>query len=143
MPHELKEAVIGLREQDALAITDRLLAGGADPLAIVASCKEAMDEIGRRFSCGEAFIPELIMAGEIMKGITARVKPRLAARPAGGLGRHRRALHRQGRHPRHRQGHRRHMLDIAGFRVVDLGVDVALPRRWSRRSARYVPRSSA
>ena len=79
MPDELKEAVVDLREEDALAITDRLLDAGADPLSIVASSKEAMDEIGRRFSCGEAFIPELIMAGEIMKGITARVKPRLAA----------------------------------------------------------------
>ena len=59
MSKELTEAVIELREQDALQITDRLLAGGTDPLTIVNSCKEAMEVIGQRFACGEAFIPEL------------------------------------------------------------------------------------
>ena len=93
MSNELKEAVIELREQDALRITDELLARGVDPLTIVASCKEAMDVIGQRFACGEAFIPELIMAGEIMKGITAKVKPRLSRSGGGREARHRRAGH--------------------------------------------------
>jgi len=125
MPDELKEAVVDLREEDALAITDRLLDAGADPLSIVASSKEAMDEIGRRFSCGEAFIPELIMAGEIMKGITARVKPRLAAgSPATSagtvvLGTVKGDIHDIGKDIVGT------MLDIAGFTVMDLGVDVA------------------
>ena len=42
-----------------------------------------MDVIGQRFADGEAFIPELIMAGEIMPGITAKLKPYLKA-DAGG-----------------------------------------------------------
>ena len=37
MSNELKEAVIELREQDALRITDELLGSGVDPLTIVAS----------------------------------------------------------------------------------------------------------
>ncbi len=125
MSQELKEAVIGLREQEALEITDRLLAERADPLTIVATCKEAMDVIGQRFSCGEAFIPELIMAGEIMKGITARVKPRLAAAPAATsagtvvLCTVKGDIHDIGKDIVAT------MLDIAGFTVVDLGVDVA------------------
>ena len=125
MSAELKEAVVGLREQEALEITDRLLAEGTDPLIIVATCKEAMDVIGQRFSCGEAFIPELIMAGEIMKGITARVKPRLAAGPpvasAGTvvLCTVKGDIHDIGKDIVAT------MLDIAGFTVVDLGVDIA------------------
>ncbi|HUK77846.1 MAG TPA: cobalamin-dependent protein [Thermoleophilia bacterium] len=125
MSDELKEAVIDLREQEALEITDRLLDGGADPLSIVASCKEAMDVIGQRFSCGEAFIPELIMAGEIMKGITAKVKPHLAAGPpAASAGTVvictvKGDIHDIGKDIVAT------MLDIAGFTVVDLGVDVA------------------
>jgi len=124
MSQELKEAVIGLREQEALQITDRLLAEGADPLTIVATCKEAMDVIGQRFSCGEAFIPELIMAGEIMKGITAKVKPRLSAAPAASVGTVvictvKGDIHDIGKDIVAT------MLDIAGFSVVDLGVDVA------------------
>ncbi len=79
MSKELTEAVIELREDDALRITDQLLEAGADPLTIVASCKEAMEVIGQRFAKGEAFIPELVMAGEIMRGITAKVTPHMAA----------------------------------------------------------------
>ena len=75
----LKEAVIELREDDALRIADEELQGGTDPLDIVAACREAMDVIGQRFADGEAFIPELIMAGEIMNGITAKLKPYLKA----------------------------------------------------------------
>ncbi|MBE0528535.1 MAG: B12-binding domain-containing protein, partial [Thermoleophilia bacterium] len=66
MTEELTQAVVDLREDDALAMVDRLLAEGADPVGILDACKQAMDVIGERFAGGEAFIPELIMAGEIM-----------------------------------------------------------------------------
>ena len=83
MTSGLKEAVIELREEDALRITEEELKGGADPLDIVTACREAMDVIGKRFADGEAFIPELIMAGEIMTGITAKVKPYLKSETTG------------------------------------------------------------
>ena len=57
MSAELKEAVIGLREKDALLITDELLAAGVDPLLIVSSCKDAMDVIGQRFANGAGVHP--------------------------------------------------------------------------------------
>jgi 5-methyltetrahydrofolate--homocysteine methyltransferase len=123
MSKELTEAVIELREQDALQITDRLLAAGTDPLTIVAACKEAMEVIGRRFACGEAFIPELIMAGEIMQGITAKVKPHLAAQaPAEMLGTVVLCTVQGDIHDIGKDivGS---MLGIAGFNVIDLGVD--------------------
>ena len=124
MSKELTEAVIELREQDALQITDRLLAAGTDPLTIVAACKDAMEVIGQRFACGEAFIPELIMAGEIMQGITAKVKPHLAAQAAAEklgtvvLCTVQGDIHDIGKDIVVT------MLGIAGFEVVDLGVDV-------------------
>ena len=106
------------------AFAERLLAAGVDPLTIVASCKDAMDVIGQRFAAGEAFIPELIMAGEIMKGITAKVKPHLTAQAAAAklgtvvLGTVQGDIHDIGKDIV------ASMLDIAGFDVVDLGVDV-------------------
>ena len=48
MSSGLKEAVIELREEDALRITDEELKGGTDPLEIVTACREAMDVIGQR-----------------------------------------------------------------------------------------------
>ncbi len=128
MSQELKEALVDLREDDALRIAGELLESGADPLSIVASCKEAMDVIGQRFAAGEAFIPELVMAGEIMQAISAQVKPHLAAQaPAAKLGKVvlctvQGDIHDIGKDIVGT------MLDIAGFEVVDLGVDVPIAK---------------
>ena len=128
MSSGLKEAVIELREDDALRITEEELKGGTDPLEIVAACREAMDVIGQRFADGEAFIPELIMAGEIMTGITAKVKPYLKAEASGEkLGTVvmctvQGDIHDIGKDIVVT------MLDIAGFEVVDLGVDVPVAK---------------
>ena len=128
MSSGLKEAVIELREDDALRIADEELKGGIDPLEIVTACREAMDVIGQRFADGEAFIPELIMAGEIMQGITAKLKPYLKADAAGEkLGTVvmctvQGDIHDIGKDIVVT------MLDIAGFNVVDLGVDVPVAK---------------
>ena len=121
---ELKSAVEELREDDALALVDRMLDEGADPVEILDQSKRAMDVIGERFACGEAFIPELIMAGEIMQQISGRLKPHLAgAAPAERrgtivLGTVQGDIHDIGKDIVGT------MFDIAGFEVVDLGVDV-------------------
>ena len=121
--------MIELREEDALRITDELLDGGRRSRStIVAACKEAMDVIGQRFAGGEAFIPELIMAGEIMQGITAKVKPHLGRTAAGEklgtvvLCTVQGDIHDIGKDIVAT------MLDIAGFDVVDLGVDVPVAK---------------
>jgi methanogenic corrinoid protein MtbC1 len=124
----LKEAVIELREDDALRITEEELKSGTDPLEIVTACREAMDVIGQRFADGQAFIPELIMAGEIMTGVTARLKPYLKADATGEkLGTVvictvQGDIHDIGKDIVVT------MLDIAGFNVVDLGVDVPVAK---------------
>ncbi len=124
MTQELTQAIVDLREDDALAMVDRLLADGADAVGILADCKAAMDIIGEKFANGEAFIPELIMAGEIMTGVSTKLKPHLAgAAPEEKLGvvvigTVQGDIHDIGKDIVAT------MLDIAGFDVVDLGVDV-------------------
>ena len=128
MTQELTTAIVELREADALALVDELLARGADPVGVLAACKQAMDVIGERFACGEAFIPELIMAGEIMQGITAKLKPYLKAEAGGEkLGTVvmctvQGDIHDIGKDIVVT------MLDIAGFEVIDLGVDVPIAK---------------
>jgi methanogenic corrinoid protein MtbC1 len=75
MPQGLTDAIVSLRMDEALALAKRMLADGTDPLTIIAEGSEAMQVIGRRFAEGEAFIPELIMGGEIMKSISQEVMP--------------------------------------------------------------------
>ena len=128
MTQELTQAIVDFREADALGLVDGLLADGADAAGILDDAKAAMDVIGERFACGEAFIPELIMAGEIMSQVSAKLKPSLAAAaPAARrgtivLGTAQGDIHDIGKDIVAT------MLDIAGFEVVDLGVDVKVDR---------------
>ena len=121
---DLVSAIVELRETDAAQLVDERLAAGVDPLALIAAGQEAMDIIGTQFAEGVVFIPELIMAGEIMKSLSAKVTPYLAdqrsAKRLGTvvLGTVQGDIHDIGK------GIVATMLDIAGFDVIDLGVDV-------------------
>ena len=75
---QLIDAIADMREGDALKITTELLDGGAEPMVVLEACKQSMEIIGQRFETDEAFIPELIMGGEIMQQISDAVKPHMA-----------------------------------------------------------------
>ena len=125
MSQELIDAITEMREEDAVAITNQLLDSGANPVDVLDACRQAMGIIGMRFETGESFIPELILAGEILSQISAILKPRMAQ--AGDnkrlgkivLGTVQGDIHDIAKDI---VGF---MLDINGFEVTDLGVDVA------------------
>ena len=125
MTQKLIDAITEMREEDAVAITNELLDSGASPVDILGACKDAMDVIGKRFEDGEAFIPELMLAGEMMTAITAILKPRMAEEASGEklgkivLGTVQGDIHDIAKDI---VGF---MLDLNGFEVTDLGVDVA------------------
>jgi dimethylamine corrinoid protein len=56
---------------------DRLLKSDCSPQDFLLACQECMEEVGKKFEAGEYFLPELIMAGEIFKQVSARIKPYL------------------------------------------------------------------
>ncbi len=124
MSKELIEAITDMREEDAVAIANKLLDDGASPLEVLDACREAMGIIGKRFETGESFIPELILAGEILAKISALVKPRLQE-----TGQHKKIGKIvlgtvQGDIHNIAKDIVGFMLDINGFEVIDLGVDV-------------------
>ncbi len=125
MSKELIEAITDMREEDAVALATKLLDSGVSPQAVLDACREAMGIIGQRFETGDCFMPELILAGEILGQVSAVVKPRLQQ---GGeskkigkivLGTVQGDIHDIAKDI---VGF---MLDINGFEVTDLGVDVA------------------
>jgi len=124
MTQKLIDAITEMREEDALKLTNELLDSGASPSDILAACKDAMDVIGKRFEDGEAFIPELMLAGEMMTAITGVLKPRMAEESSGEklgkivLGTVQGDIHDIAKDI---VGF---MLDLNGFEVTDLGVDV-------------------
>lgn len=129
MNQELVDAITELREEEAVALVDRLLSDGAAPSAILDDCRAAMDIIGKRFEAGDVFIPELILAGDIMSQIAGLVKPRMQA---GGQAQERLAKvvigTVQGDIHDIAKDIVAFMLDVNGFEVSDLGVDVAPER---------------
>jgi len=125
MSKELIDAITEMREDDAVDITRKLLDAGTDPVQVLDACREAMGIIGKRFETGESFMPELMLAGEILGQISAIVKPRIQqAGESKKLGKvvlgtvqgdiHDIAKDIVG-----------FMLDINGFEVTDLGVDAS------------------
>lgn len=77
MSQELIDAITGLREDDALRIVKHRLEAGAGPMDLLADTRQAMDVIGKRFEDGDCFMPELILAGEILYQISLAIKPRV------------------------------------------------------------------
>lgn len=124
MSQELVQAITDMREDDALKVTQQMLDAGTNPIAILDDCREAMGIIGQRFETGECFISELILAGEMLSQISAIIKPRLqqngGAKKIGKvvLGTVEGDIHDIAKDI---VGF---MLDVNGFEVTDLGVDV-------------------
>lgn len=124
MSQELIAAITEMRETDALRITQEMLGGGANPITILDACRDAMGIIGEHFEAGESFIPELILAGEMMTQIADTVKPYLkddtGTETVGKvvIGTVEGDIHDIAKDIVV------FMLEINGFEVTDLGVDV-------------------
>jgi methanogenic corrinoid protein MtbC1 len=125
MLQDLINAFIDMREQDALRLTHQLLAAHTPPLEIIDACRKAMAVVGQRFQDGECFIPELILSGEMLTTITEILKPHMTAEAAAVklgkvvIGTVEGDIHDIAKNIVAL------MLDINGFEVIDLGVDVS------------------
>ena len=129
MSDQLITAIAEMDEEGALALTKELLAAGTAPSAILDDCRAAMEQVGKKFECGEYFIPELILAGEMLKGVSAEVRPYMTgAQEAGAkagkvvVGTVKGDIHDIGKDIVV------FMLDVNGFDVIDLGIDVPVEK---------------
>jgi methanogenic corrinoid protein MtbC1 len=130
MSKELIDAVVDMREDDAVKIAETLLNTGADPLGLLDDCREALGIIGGKFAAGECFVPELILAGEMLRQVGALVKPRLSTSGAGAPKKIGKIVFGTVEGDIHdiAKDIVVFMLDINGFDVMDLGVDVPVAR---------------
>jgi methanogenic corrinoid protein MtbC1 len=121
---KLVQAIAELNEDLAIALTKQLLEDGADPTTLLDNCRKAMEIVGKNFEKGDYFLPELIMAGEILKQISDLVKPRM--QNAHEIKRRGKVLIGTVKGDIHDIGKDLvvFMLDVNGFEVCDLGVDV-------------------
>lgn len=124
MSDELVKAIADMQEEEALALTKKMLVDGVEPTAVLDDCRAAMELVGKRFENNEYFIPELILAGELMKAISDEVKPYM--KQSIGSNKNGKVLLGTVQGDIHDIGKDivNFMLDVNGFEVKDLGVDV-------------------
>lgn len=124
MSGELTNAIADLKENEALEMVNKRLASGEDPQAILDESRKGMEVVGKRFSDGEYFLPELIFSGEIFKQVAEIIKPKLKADVKAEklgkciVGTVAGDIHDIGKDIVV------FMLDVSGFEVFDLGIDV-------------------
>ena len=125
MKEELVTAIADMNEDEAMSLVQAMLDAGEDPQMILDAASEAMTIVGNRFDEKEYFLPELIIAGEMMKAIGDLVKPKLRAQATENktlgtvlIGTVAGDIHDIGKDVVS------FMLDVNSFKVEDLGVDV-------------------
>jgi len=128
MAGELAKLLSDLKEPEALAFVDKALGEGVDPMELLGDTKEAMNIVGQRFASEEYFIPDLVFSGEILKGIIKKLEPHLKKgeeeKRLGKviIGTVAGDIHDIGKDLVV------FMLDVNGFEVLDLGIDVPVQK---------------
>jgi methanogenic corrinoid protein MtbC1 len=126
MEDKLIHLIADLKENETLAMVKEKISGGADPLSVLDGTRKAMEIVGKRFESGDYFLPDLIMAGAIIEEISKIVKPHLQKE---------RKEVKKGRVVIGTVAGDIHdigkdivvfMLDVNGYDVVDLGIDVPI-----------------
>jgi 5-methyltetrahydrofolate--homocysteine methyltransferase len=120
----IREWVIKGKKNEAVAATREALAAGTDPGAIMKNgLIAAMAVVGEKYSSGEFFLPQMMIAARAMTEVIPVLKPHLVGEAAESRGK---AVIGTVQGDFHDIGKNivRMMLEGAGYEVVDLGVDV-------------------
>jgi len=124
MEDKLINLIADLKEKETLAMVKEKISEGTDPLSLLDDTRKAMEMVGKRFESGDYFLPDLIMAGAIIEEISKIVKPHLQKERKESkkgklvVGTVAGDIHDIGKDIVV------FMLDVNGYEVVDLGIDV-------------------
>ena len=128
MAGELVKLLSDLKEPEALEYVEKALAEGVDPMDLMGEAKEGMSIVGQRFASEKYFIPDLVFSGEILKGVVNILEPHLKkGEEAERLGK---VIIGTVAGDIHDIGKDLvvFMLDVSGFEVIDLGIDVPVQK---------------
>ena len=125
MEERLKKAFLEMKRQEVVDLVRKATESGEDPLAILKTCRDAMEAVGKRFETGEFFLSELIYSSEVFKAVSAILDPVLKSRRSAEesqgaivFGTPKGDVHDLGKNIVAT------MMRAHGFTVYDLGVDV-------------------
>jgi trimethylamine corrinoid protein len=124
---KMAQSIIDGDSDASISLAKESIEAGVDPLdAITNGFVVGVNQVGEAFSCGDAFLPELVMAGEAMKAAVLALEPEMEKR-----GSRRQMLGKvvlatvEGDIHEIGKSLVGTMLSASGFQVYDLGVDVA------------------
>ena len=122
---EFTKKIVELEESAVEALLNKKMESKEDPLMIMDEARDAMKQIGDKFQNKEYFLPDLIMSGEILRSVFEKISPLLKEQQKSDvkkgkvlLGTVAGDIHDIGKDVV------KFMLDVNGFEVLDLGVDV-------------------
>jgi corrinoid protein of di/trimethylamine methyltransferase len=123
---KMAQSILDGDTEAAVVLARQAMAEGLDPLeAISRGYVVGVNQVGESFAKGEAFLPELVMAGEAMKAAVGELEPEMKKR-----GTQRKMLGKvvlatvEGDIHEIGKSLVGTMLSASGFEVYDLGVDV-------------------
>lgn len=128
MSEKLVDALSELKEEKTMEIVQSRLNSGEDPHTILEEAKQAMEIVGKRFEEGIYFIPHLVLSGEMLQAISEMVKPKLIKEGEEKrlgkfiIGTVKDDIHDIGKNIVS------FMLDVNGFEVYDLGINVPVEK---------------
>ena len=126
MFQKMSQSIIDGDSDAAVVLAKQAVESGINPLeAIAKGFVVGVNQVGASFASGQAFLPELVMAGEAMKAAVSTLEPEMAKR-----GMERQMLGKvvlatvEGDIHEIGKSLVGTMLSASGFQVYDLGVDV-------------------
>ena len=124
---ELKTAVESGRAKIAGQLAQEAIDEGSKPADVLSAMVDAMGVVGEKFSAGEIFVPEMLVAAKARKKGMAVIDPYLKGADAQSLGKCiigtvKGDLHDIGKNLVST------MIGAAGFDMIDLGVDVPIEK---------------
>ena len=129
MAEDYVKLMSDLEENTILEMTKKRIDSGENPMNILDDSRAAMAIVGKRFADGEYFLPELVFSGELLKEVTEMVKPLLTQTSSEEkklakvvIGTVAGDIHDIGLNIVE------FMLDVNGFDVTNLGVDVPVEK---------------
>jgi len=128
MSGELAKLLSDLKEPEVLEFVEKALGEGVDAKDLLGEAQEGMKIVGQRFASEEYFIPDLVFSGEILKRVVQMLEPHLKIKPGEDkdaerlgkviIGTVEGDIHDIGKDLVV------FMLDVSGFEVFDLGINV-------------------
>ncbi|GAQ25053.1 cobalamin-binding protein [Tepidanaerobacter syntrophicus] len=127
MLDELFNKIVDMDEEGAVSLAKEYLEKGGDAQKLLDVCRDAMAVVGDKFEKGEYFLSELLLGGEIFKGIMELALPMIKEGEGKKIGKMVLGTVKEDIHNIGKDIFKA-FAEAAGFDVIDIGVDVPVEK---------------